>query len=59
MLNRKNIDKTKLIITIEVEEKAKFKKLCEDNNLTMTEVLSYTIKKLNEKGEIDSVDYRA
>ena len=59
MLHKKKVEKTKIILTIEKTEKDKFKELCEINNLSMSEVLAYTIKKLNEKGEFDSVDFRA
>lgn len=53
------IKKSQLIISIDEKEKELFKKLCEDNNLTMTDVLVYTINKINEQGEINSVDFRA
>lgn len=59
MLVSKRVKKTKLIIGISEKEKEQFKKLCEENDLTMTDVLVYTINKINEQGEIRSVDFRA
>lgn len=59
MVLGQKIKKTKLIISLDEKEKEKFKKICEENNLTMTDVLVYTISKINEKGELNSVDFRA
>lgn len=59
MLFKEKKEKTKIILNIDADEKAKFKKICEDNKLTMTEVLAYTIKKINEQGELNGVDFRA
>ena len=59
MVLGQKIKKTKLIISLDEREKEKFRKICEDNNLTMTDVLVYTINKINEQGEIRSVDFRA
>lgn len=62
MLNNKisnKKEKTKIILNIDKDQKEVFKSICEKNKLTMTEVLAYTIKVINDKKEIDSVDYRA
>ncbi len=59
LLGKEKIKKSQLIISLDEREKEKFKQLCEKNNLTMTEVLVYTINKINEQGEIDSVNFRA
>lgn len=59
MLYKNKVEKTKIILTIEKFEKDKFKKLCELNNLSMSEVLAYTIRNINKKGEFNSVDFRA
>lgn len=62
MLNNKissKKEKTKIILNIDKDQKEVFKSICEKNKLTMTEVLAYTIKVINDKKEINSVDYRA
>jgi hypothetical protein len=59
MLHKKKVEKTKMILNIDRAEKDAFKKICEENELSMSEVLVYTIRKINEKGEFDSVDFRA
>lgn len=62
MLNNKisnKKEKTKIILNIDKDQKEIFKSICEKNKLTMTEVLAYTIKVINDKKEINSVDYRA
>lgn len=52
-------EQTKVIINCGVDLKNEFKDICKKNNLKMTDVLRYTIEKIVEKGDIDSVDYRA
>lgn len=52
-------DKSQLIINIESIEKEKFRDICEKNEVTMTDVLTFAIKQINKKGDILSVDFRA
>ncbi|HCH2338185.1 TPA: type II toxin-antitoxin system RelB/DinJ family antitoxin [Vibrio parahaemolyticus] len=59
LLDRRNVKKTKVIINCEEDLKLKFKDICTENGLTMTDVLLYTMEKIIEKGELDSVDYKS
>lgn len=58
MLFKKTTKKTQLIINIEKIDKEKFRKICEKSGVTMTDVLNYAIKQINEEGEIKSVNFR-
>lgn len=59
LLERKNKKMTKVIINCDEDLKLKFKDICKENGLTMTDVLLYTMEKVIEKGELDSVDYKS
>lgn len=58
MLFKKTNEKTQLIINIEKIDKEQFRKICEKSGVTMTDVLTYAIKQINEEGEIKSVNFR-